>query len=576
MADEARAMLDALMGSDRNASLPTGASTFNNNGGQWNGSRKANKKSCYDTDICPLYCAWGTDVYDLFTNTKSDLGPNPYIVQEDARDEFLSLPEHEKDRLGYEHMLYRKLGDLVRGCDRIVGRNKDKLRAEIAKSARARGVGSVDPVTSVKEEMLKEAAECMADLDLKEEEVKQMIEKLIDLDNQEKKFWIELKKSKMVTDRNDLDQITERVVEDGWVMVDATQDNSCEIKGEDPKEGDRSVTVRDNSIPDFKGTDKKNYSDREEKEDITHIKVEECDPKKDATIEEQKDGNGTSLKPNSNKNQPVNIENNTGSQSKHDSSKNFIDGSNEEKTSLKVIDIKTQLYDVSTKKQKLVASIAILTSQKILPLRDTLQNLQKQLYYVRNDTTSDKTVCEISGNFMSSRDADERIAAHYAGKQYVGWKMVRDKYKELQKKYGSGRGPPPMRGGYGGPPPPQWGGPPGYGGHGPGYGPPGGPPIGYGPPPSWDREPPSRRGGGYGVREHDRRRERSRSRDRENSSSRSSRGSSGRNGRRKRSGSPSPARWERDRGPSSSSSGGGSHNRGYRGRDGRGHWSGRR
>ena len=56
---------------------------------------RGRKKSCYDNDVCPLYCAWslssqenptwaetvaanegagGIDVFDLFTNTKSDIG----------------------------------------------------------------------------------------------------------------------------------------------------------------------------------------------------------------------------------------------------------------------------------------------------------------------------------------------------------------------------------------------------------------------------------------------------------------------------------------------------------------------
>jgi hypothetical protein len=93
-------------------------------------------------------------------------------------------------------------------------------------------------------------------------------------------------------------------------------------------------------------------------------------------------------------------------------------------------------------------------SLQLPPLRDNTDNLLRQLQYLRSDTSTDKIVCEVSGNFMSSRDADERIAAHYAGKQYVGWKLVRDKLKELQKR-GFGRGggggggmPPPDRGGY--------------------------------------------------------------------------------------------------------------------------------
>merc|ERR1711966_443332 len=85
-------------------------------------------------------------------------------------------------------------------------------------------------------------------------------------------------------------------------------------------------------------------------------------------------------------------------------------------------------------------------SLQLPPLRDSADNLLRQLQYLRTDTATDKVVCEVSGNFMSSRDADERIAAHYAGKQYVGWKAVRDKYAELHKLYGpGGRGkPPPM------------------------------------------------------------------------------------------------------------------------------------
>ena len=48
---------------------------------------------------------------------------------------------------------------MVRWCDRIVARKKDKLRAEMAKTVRSRGVGSnsVDPVTPVKREILKNA-----------------------------------------------------------------------------------------------------------------------------------------------------------------------------------------------------------------------------------------------------------------------------------------------------------------------------------------------------------------------------------------------------------------------------------
>lgn len=55
-------------------------------------------------------------------------------------------------------------------------------------------------------------------------------------------------------------------------------------------------------------------------------------------------------------------------------------------------------------------------------------------------------VCEICGVFINSTDNEARMADHYNGKQYLGWKAVRDKLKELEDKY-AGRAPEPMYGG---------------------------------------------------------------------------------------------------------------------------------
>jgi hypothetical protein len=85
---------------------------------------KMTRKSCYDPDVDPLYCAWGVDVYKLFVNTKSDIGPNPKLVSQEAQEEFMQLPKHEQqERLGFEAMLFSKLQDLVRMCDRTVLRS---------------------------------------------------------------------------------------------------------------------------------------------------------------------------------------------------------------------------------------------------------------------------------------------------------------------------------------------------------------------------------------------------------------------------------------------------------------------
>jgi RNA-binding protein Luc7-like 2 len=43
-------------------------------------------------------------------------------------------------------------------------------------------------------------------------------------------------------------------------------------------------------------------------------------------------------------------------------------------------------------------------------------------------------VCEVSGNFISSKDNDERMRAHFEGKQYMGWKVVRDTVAGLRER----------------------------------------------------------------------------------------------------------------------------------------------
>jgi hypothetical protein len=358
MADEARAMLDALMGADRNAPVE-GASGIGSGGA----APRGRKKSCYDNDICPLYCAWslssqenptwaetvaanegagGIDVFDLFTNTKSDIGTNPYRVDDHAREEFASLPDHEKRRLGYEEMLARKLLDLVHQCDRLVARNKEKLRREVAQAMKQRtsGVGKgnrEDLIVTVNEEMLNDCASNVAKAILMEEEMAELVEKLEELESEEK----ELLK----------------------VLHEESEKKKEEDKEREPPK-------------------KKKKKSKEKEEGL---------------IEREPTPNSLN-------------------------------------------DVDPRLLEMQ--KQKLTTLLHIQSlSLQLPPLRDNTDNLLRQLQYLRSDTSTDKVVCEVSGNFMSSRDADERIAAHYAGKQYIGWKLVREKLKELQKKgFGLGSG----------------------------------------------------------------------------------------------------------------------------------------
>jgi hypothetical protein len=44
-------------------------------------------------------------------------------------------------------------------------------------------------------------------------------------------------------------------------------------------------------------------------------------------------------------------------------------------------------------------------------------------------------VCEICGVFINSTDNEARRADHYNGKQYLGWKAIRDRLKQLEEKF---------------------------------------------------------------------------------------------------------------------------------------------
>lgn len=464
MADEARAMLDALMGADRNAPVEGASGMSSHSGGGGGGPTRRQKRSCYDPDVCPLYCAWslssqeeptwaesvaanenmgGIDVYDLFTNTKSDIGTNPYRVDDHAREEFAGLPDHEKRRLGYEDMLARKLLDLVRQCDRSVVRNKDKLRREVSQAMKQRtdgiGMGNrEDLIVTVNEEMLEKCASSVAQATLIEEDMSSLVEKMEGLEREE----VELLRVLAVEETAAAAAAAEDAIKEKAM-------NEEEKQAEPPKKK------------------KKKSKDKDK------------DKAKDAAAAAAAEEIAADVPP------------------------------------AKVVD--PRLLELERAKLTTLLELQSLVLQ-LPPLRDNTDNLLRQLQYLRSDTSTDKVVCDVSGNFMSSRDADERIAAHYAGKQYVGWKLVRDKLKELQKRglpLGGGGGPPPPRGG------PRGGGRYGddRGGHG------------RGPPPRDDR-------GGYGGGYRD---------DRGGYGGGDGRGGGGGYGDRGHAGRNERDRWQRDR-----------------------------
>eukprot|EP00592_Proboscia_alata_P006289 CAMPEP_0194359300 /NCGR_PEP_ID=MMETSP0174-20130528/6556_1 /TAXON_ID=216777 /ORGANISM="Proboscia alata, Strain PI-D3" /LENGTH=516 /DNA_ID=CAMNT_0039130123 /DNA_START=86 /DNA_END=1637 /DNA_ORIENTATION=+ len=388
MADDARAMLDALMGANRDAPIdllgPSRKKGRKSKKSHSSGSsvpvvpdRTPRKPSCYDPDICPHYTTWGVDLYDLFVNTKSDIGNNPNIVSELAAAEYKSLPPVEKERLGFDRDLFFKLRDLVRQVDRVVTRNREKLRAEVDANS-AKGYKS-DPIKSINEGEVQEAGKIQARLDLLEEEILELVDQLENPPEEEN----EVKK------------------EESQAELEKTAVNGVK---EDTQKGSEPDSSKLNEVKTEAVTD----------EELPEVK-DEANKEADVKVpDESKLANDQVL--------------------------------NEEEAKVPIVEEdEKQIADVPTKKivhptsTELIHRISTKITSEYQPLSDSLLSIKRHLKFFRGDTTSDKHVCEISGNFMSSRDADERIAAHFAGRQFVGWKLVREKFKELDRRFKGGR-----------------------------------------------------------------------------------------------------------------------------------------
>jgi LUC7 N_terminus len=379
--EEARAMLDALMGGDRNAPLPKGAALP----GRLSDSAQLllpgkRKKSCYDKDIDPLFTAWGIDCYELFVNTKSDLGANPNVVDQAAHEEFIQLPAHEQERLGYNYFLFQKLSELVRQCDRTVSRNKEKLKQELNRKLSQRG--GQDFVQDVDEAAVEQLARAMVTL---EDLTADLNAKLAELDE-------------IVSKEEDRKAELEPLLES--FRKPPIKLESDQLGKADAAEPPLTDVVSDSRT-------------ESETANSTSIKQEdEAMQTENGASDVPDDGGSASLNP------PIN-----------------------EKDQAKLESLQMELGQLTLQRQRLVFDISRLITL-IAPQQDAVESQRRHLNYVKSDISTDKTVCVVSGNFMSSRDADERIAAHYAGKQYVGWRLVRDKLESMIKKYGR-YGPPP-------------------------------------------------------------------------------------------------------------------------------------
>jgi len=143
-ADEARALLDQLMGNERDVKL----------------DERTNKKRHFtDEDVCKYHLC-GLSPYTLFRNTKSDLmGGDEYDkkVCEESKAQWEALSQEEKDKYGYEWELKVCLEKLVRDVDHKVRRGNERVAAEERQLA-SQGLNTQD-LEEEKQAYLKKAEE---------------------------------------------------------------------------------------------------------------------------------------------------------------------------------------------------------------------------------------------------------------------------------------------------------------------------------------------------------------------------------------------------------------------------------
>lgn len=286
--------------------------------------------------------------------------------------------------------MFQKLQELVRQCDRIVTRNKEKLSQELSKKLSQRG--GQDFVEDVDEAAVELLARSKIKVELLSAELESLLQELEQVAQQEvagkaklEPLLVALKEEKKANEMAAEPTVTKKEDEPDAVDKNGAEDSEPSVEKEETKQ----VAVK---------------TEKDDTPDASH-----CAEKDESLLEQQK----------------------------------------------------LELGKLTLEKQRIIYELSRIVS-RLAPLQEGVANQQRNLSYVKSDISTDKAVCEVSGNFMSSRDADERIAAHYAGKQYIGWNLVRNKFSDMMKEFGRWGPPPPGRreppGGTGGHP------------HGGGYG----------------------------------------------------------------------------------------------------------
>eukprot|EP00906_Rhabdomonas_costata_P030919 RCo043712 len=121
MAASLKAMLDSLMGKDRNAPISerkTGSS----------------RNRLAEPDVCKYFLC-GFCPHDLFLNTKVDLGHCDNVHDDALQEQWNRLSEREKKAYGYEERFVEFLQKLVSDMDRKIQRHRERMEEQNAKLA---------------------------------------------------------------------------------------------------------------------------------------------------------------------------------------------------------------------------------------------------------------------------------------------------------------------------------------------------------------------------------------------------------------------------------------------------------
>ena len=184
MSAEARALLDQLMGAERDVAE----------------EEKTGKGIMFHDDQVCKYHLCGINLMELFRNTKSDLvsrwGPYHRKPVPGCKEQWEALSQAEKDKYGYEYDLMQKLAELVRECDRKVSRG----RARVAEQERElASYGTADDKEEEQKVMTEKCEELNTQAEAAGEEGD--VEKAMGLMEQAKALKTQLEQMKLVAEQ---------------------------------------------------------------------------------------------------------------------------------------------------------------------------------------------------------------------------------------------------------------------------------------------------------------------------------------------------------------------------------------